>query len=113
VVATSDGGPRDIISNCDNGILVDPLDTKAIADALEAILSDPVAWRRHARRGIAGVARHYTWDAHVEKYLNAVARMLRRRRKQVRRDLAALLHQPLALRPAHVGERHRQHLDRR
>jgi len=89
IVATADGGPRDIVGNCENGILVDPLDTAAIAAALEAVLSDPRAWQRYSRRGIAGVARHYTWDAHVEKYLKAVGRMLRRSRKQMRRDLAA------------------------
>lgn len=89
IVATADGGPRDIVGNCDNGLLVDPLDTKAIAAALEAVLSDPRAWQRHSRRGIAGVARHYTWDAHVEKYLKTVERMLRRNRKKVRRDMAA------------------------
>ncbi len=92
VVATADGGPRDIIANCDNGVLVDPLDTDAIAAALEAVLADPRAWQRRARRGISGVVRHYTWDAHVGKYLRAVERMLRRTRKQVRRDLAAYLH---------------------
>ncbi|MEW6677212.1 MAG: HAD-IIB family hydrolase [Pseudomonadota bacterium] len=92
VVATADGGPRDIIANCDNGLLVDPLDTSAIAAALESLLDDPRAWQRHARRGLAGVARHYTWDAHVEKYLKSLRFMLRRRRKQTRRDLAAYLH---------------------
>jgi sucrose-phosphate synthase len=92
IVATDDGGPRDIIANCDNGLLVDPLDTASIAAALEAMLSDPRAWQRHARRGVAGVARHYTWEAHVDKYLKALERTLRRNRKQVRRDLAALLH---------------------
>jgi sucrose-phosphate synthase len=92
IVATSDGGPRDIIANCDNGLLVDPLDTQAIAAALETVLSDPRAWQRHSRRGIVGVARHYTWDAHVGKYLKTVERMLRRNRKQVRRDLAAYRH---------------------
>lgn len=92
IVATADGGPRDIIANCDNGVLVDPLDTAAIASALESVLSHPREWQRLARRGIAGVARHYTWDAHVEKYLKVVNRMLRRHRKQVRRDLAVILH---------------------
>jgi HAD-superfamily hydrolase, subfamily IIB/sucrose phosphate synthase, sucrose phosphatase-like domain, bacterial/sucrose-phosphate synthase, putative, glycosyltransferase domain len=90
LVATADGGPRDIIGNCDNGVLVDPLDTAAIAAALETVLDKPRDWQRRARRGIAGVARHYTWDAHVDKYLHVVARMLRRQRKQVRRDLALL-----------------------
>lgn len=92
IVATADGGPRDIVANCDNGLLVDPLDTAAIAAALEAVLSDPRAWQRHARHGIAGVARHYTWDGHVGKYLKTVERMLRRNRKQVRRNLATYRH---------------------
>jgi len=92
IVATADGGPRDIVANCDNGLLVDPLDTAAIAEALESVLSNPRDWQRRARRGIVGVARNYTWDAHVEKYLKVITRMLRRHRKQVRRDLAAMLH---------------------
>lgn len=92
IVATADGGPRDIVANCDNGLLVDPLDTEAIAAALEAVLDDPRLWQRYARRGIAGVARHYTWDAHVDKYLKHAKRMLRRKRKQVRRDQADYLH---------------------
>ncbi|MEA3244176.1 MAG: glycosyltransferase, partial [Pseudomonadota bacterium] len=39
IVATEDGGPRDIISNCENGLLVDPLDTSTITDALLQVLS--------------------------------------------------------------------------
>lgn len=92
VVATADGGPQDIIANCQNGVLVDPLDTSAIAAALESVLDDPRAWQRYARRGLAGVARHYTWDAHVAKYLKSVRLMLRRWRKQTRRDLTTFLH---------------------
>lgn len=92
VVATADGGPCDIIAACDNGVLVDPLDPPGIAAGIEAVLSDPRAWQRRARRGIAGVARHYTWDAHVAKYLKHLGRMLRRNRKQVRRHLANHLH---------------------
>ncbi|MFZ5576093.1 MAG: HAD-IIB family hydrolase [Pseudomonadota bacterium] len=89
VVATHDGGPRDILAHCENGLLVDPLDPAAIAQALLAVISDPRAWQRYARRGIGGVARHYTWDAHVEKYLKAVDRVIRRTRKQVRRERVA------------------------
>jgi sucrose-phosphate synthase len=92
IVATADGGPRDIVGACENGVLVDPLDTADIAAGLEAVLSDAEAWQRRSRRGIAGVARHYTWDAHVARYLTHVKRMLRRDRKQVRREQAARLH---------------------
>ncbi|MEW6416127.1 MAG: HAD family hydrolase [Pseudomonadota bacterium] len=89
VVATHDGGPRDILAHCENGLLVDPLDPADIARALLAVVSDPRAWQRYARRGIGGVARHYTWDAHVEKYLKAVDRVIHRARKQVRRERVA------------------------
>lgn len=87
IVATNDGGPRDIIANCENGLLADPLDAAGIARALEDVLADARAWQRYSRRGIAGVARHYTWDAHVGKYLKTVKRMLRRSRKQRRREM--------------------------
>lgn len=89
VVATHDGGPRDILAHCENGVLVDPLDSADIARGLLAVVSDARVWQRYARRGISGVARHYTWDAHVEKYLRGVARVIHRSRKQVRRERVA------------------------
>jgi sucrose-phosphate synthase len=88
VVATEDGGPREIVETCGNGFLVDPLDTGAIARALTMALSDPKGWRRRARSGLAGVARHYTWEGHVAKYLRSAGRLLRRERKQIRRRIA-------------------------
>ncbi len=30
IVATNDGGPRDIIANCRNGLLIDPLDARTL-----------------------------------------------------------------------------------
>ena len=94
VVATRDGGPSDIISHCENGVLVDPLDSTDIARGLLEVVSDTRTWQRYARHGISGVARHYTWDAHVEKYLKAVDRVIRRSRKQVRRERE--VHRPAA-----------------
>ncbi|MBW8363137.1 MAG: HAD-IIB family hydrolase [Rhizobium sp.] len=94
VVATRDGGPPDIIAHCENGVLVDPLDSTDIARGLLEVMSDVRTWQRYARRGISGVARHYTWNAHVEKYLKAIDRVIRRSRKQVRRERA--VHRPAA-----------------
>lgn len=69
IVATENGGPVDIIANCRNGRLVDPLDRDAISGALLALLRDAKAWDSAARNGIEGVRRHYSWDAHARSYL--------------------------------------------
>jgi len=91
-VATEDGGPRDIVANCHNGLLVDPLDTQAIAHALITALSDRKQWNKWSKNGIAGVKRHYSWDAHVHKYIKAVKAVLHRERKRMRRQMAISLH---------------------
>lgn len=91
IVATEDGGPTDIVDNCRNGLLVDPLDPSAIAGALSEALSDPQQWRRWARNGLRGVREHYSWDAHVARYLKAVRGVLRGERKQIRRGKAYVL----------------------
>ena len=72
VVATDDGGPRDILAACQNGLLVDPLDGPALGDALSSALADGKRWRRWSRRGIRGARKHFSWDAHVTKYMRAV-----------------------------------------
>lgn len=72
VVATENGGPVDILANCRNGLLVDPLDKAAIADALLRILEDRELWQTFSTSGIRNVACHYSWDAHASSYVQAV-----------------------------------------
>lgn len=72
LVATENGGPVDILANCGNGLLVDPIDRQAIAAALLRILDDPQLWHTCAANGIRNVARHYSWDAHAARYLEAI-----------------------------------------
>lgn len=78
IVATEDGGPIDIIGNCNNGQLINPLDRAAMASTLLATLSDRRAWHRLAKNGIAGVTRHYSWQAHVDKYLKVIRPLVER-----------------------------------
>jgi sucrose-phosphate synthase len=69
LVATENGGPVDIIANCSNGELVDPLDKEAITAALLKFLRKRDAWDLASRNGIAGVRKHYSWQAHAETYM--------------------------------------------
>jgi len=80
IVATNDGGPRDIIANCHNGVLIDALRSDDIAAKITGVLWDRRQWRRYASAGITGVRRHYTWDAHVNRYVREVDTALARLR---------------------------------
>jgi sucrose-phosphate synthase len=92
IIAPDDGGPKDIISNCRNGLLTNTLDSKAIADSIHTALSDIKQWKSWSRSGITGVRNNYTWDAHVEKYMKQVRLLHRRDRKRIRRQQAMVLH---------------------
>lgn len=77
VVATENGGPVDILGNCHNGLLVDPLDKEAITTALLQLLHDAGEWRMFADNGVRGVRRHYAWSAHAEAYLTRIRPLLK------------------------------------
>jgi len=71
VVATRDGGPVDIIANCGNGLLVDPLETSDIGNAIHQLLADPEQHRKMIDSGKEGAATHYSWSSHARTYLDA------------------------------------------
>ena len=69
IVATEDGGPRDIIGNCNNGLLIDPLEPAGIAQAIREVIGDWEAWQRRSAAGLKGVRMHYSWTAHAQQYV--------------------------------------------
>jgi sucrose-phosphate synthase len=75
IVATDDGGPRDIIANCKNGILVDVSDYKNISKALNKILDDKKLWKEFSENGMKNVKKYYTWKAHKDKYINELEKI--------------------------------------
>jgi len=99
LVATEDGGPIDIIGNCENGLLVDPLDTGAIAESLIRLLKDGKLWQRYSENGIRGVSRHYSWKAHVEKYLDVIRSLVEQTEPIKRMELG---HRPMRYRNAAI-----------
>lgn len=75
VVSTDHGGPKDIITNCQSGILIDASRPSNISTAIKKILVDPELWRQYSNNGVSGVRRHYSWEAHCQRYLKVVARL--------------------------------------
>ncbi len=70
IVATREGGPVDIIRNCESGILVDVSETKEIARAVHSLLVDQNSWSNCSNNGITGVRKHYSWNSHSNKFLH-------------------------------------------
>ncbi len=77
VVATTDGGPVDIVAGCRNGLLIDPLDPGDIAATLRSALADRRRWHQWSEQGVRNVRRLYSWRAHVDRYLTALRPYLR------------------------------------
>ena len=77
MVTTDDGGPRDILSRCENGLLVDVTDLEAFRDGLETAGSNLTLWKTWSNNGIEGVSRHFSWDAHVCNYIALMQKRLK------------------------------------
>jgi sucrose-phosphate synthase len=75
IIATSDGGPRDILAVCENGMLIDPLDIKQIQDALRIAITDRDKWNTWSQNGLDRVRENFSWQSHVERYLEQVQKL--------------------------------------
>jgi len=82
IAATQDGGPRDIIKCCRNGVLIDPLDHEVLGDVLLDVISDRGRWRRWSKNGVKGAHKHYSWENHVEQYLKAISDTWKGKKRQ-------------------------------
>eukprot|EP00252_Welwitschia_mirabilis_P004258 TRINITY_DN1454_c0_g1_i1.p1 TRINITY_DN1454_c0_g1~~TRINITY_DN1454_c0_g1_i1.p1 ORF type:complete len:881 (-),score=191.96 TRINITY_DN1454_c0_g1_i1:214-2856(-) len=72
MVATKNGGPVDIHRALNNGLLVDPHDQKAIADALLKLVADRNLWNDCRRNGLKNI-HLFSWPEHCRTYLSRVA----------------------------------------
>jgi sucrose-phosphate synthase len=75
IIAPDDGGPRDIVKNCQCGLLVNTTDTKAIADAAKQIITDNEKWKQYSKAGILNIRKHYTWKSHATAYMKQISRI--------------------------------------
>lgn len=81
VVATSVGGPPEIVRDGEEGLLLPPRDPERWAAAVTGLLREPEPRREMGRAGRRRVASTFTAEAHVEGVLDAYERALRRDRR--------------------------------
>jgi sucrose-phosphate synthase len=81
VVATNDGGPKEILRYCANGFLIDPLNIEDIQHKLIEALSDKRRWKRWSRNGVEGANRYYAWTGHADRYLELIEALLEKTRR--------------------------------
>ncbi|PIA35968.1 hypothetical protein AQUCO_03400099v1 [Aquilegia coerulea] len=72
MVATKNGGPVDIHQALNNGLLVDPHDQQAIADALLKLVSEKNLWHECRKNGWKNI-HLFSWPEHCRTYLTRVA----------------------------------------
>ena len=87
MVATNNGGPRDIVEFCRNGLLVDPYDAERMGEAILSVIADKDQWAKYSARGVKGANEHFSWAGHARKYIKQIRKLLGpKRADQGRRD---------------------------
>ncbi len=77
VIVTRHGGAKEIIQNCECGLLVDPTEPAAVADAIKEILVNPEKWDAFSKSGILNVRKHYSWTSHAKRYVKDITALIR------------------------------------
>ena len=87
IVATEDGGPKDIIDNCKNGFLIDPLEPGTITAALLKLFDDKDLWQQCSAQGLHGVQKNYSWEAHAKRYFKIIKPVAERSEQLLRQPV--------------------------
>lgn len=85
VIASPTGGPKEILEQCNNGLLVDVENPVAIADALKKIIADPSLWDTYSANGIIGSDQSYSWKFHADQYMEIVKSLYTRKKTEIHR----------------------------
>lgn len=71
VIAANTGGPRDVVRDGDNGLLVPPNDPKSLAAALERVLTDRALARRISENGRRDAVGKWDWAIVAKRFVEA------------------------------------------
>lgn len=75
VIGSNIGGIPQLIESGVNGLLVPPGDSKALADAIEKILTNPQLAEKFAAQSLEK-SKNFTWEVQIEKYRNLFRKTL-------------------------------------
>ena len=77
VIATKVGDIPEILRDRENGLLIEPGDTQALANAIMEFITDPNLAARCAANGLRYATEHFSFNTMMEKKLQADALILR------------------------------------
>ncbi len=83
VIASPTGGPKEILEQIENGLLVDVENPKAIAEALKKIISDQTLWEKYSTNGIVGTSQQYSWTSYANKYIDAINELFAHKNNEI------------------------------
>ena len=76
LATTKNGGPVNIIKNCQNGLLFDPKKPKDISKTILKIISDKKMWKKFSECGARKVKNHYSWDTTAKREMEVLKSLL-------------------------------------
>jgi len=69
VVATKNGGPSEVVNKCKNGILINPLDKKELAEAIKKIIKNEKLWQEFSENSVKNISKYYSWENAAKKQI--------------------------------------------
>jgi sucrose-phosphate synthase len=73
VIASPTGGPKEILEQCENGLLVNVDSPEEIAAALKKIIADQSLWEKYSGNGIVATNQLYSWASFADKYVEIIS----------------------------------------
>ncbi|RYY65417.1 MAG: HAD-IIB family hydrolase, partial [Chitinophagaceae bacterium] len=72
VIASPTGGPKEILEQNDNGLLVNVEDPLEIAAGIKKIIADHSLWDRYSANGVLASTHLYSWSSFANKYMEVI-----------------------------------------
>ena len=82
VIASSKGGPKEIIHHCQNGLVINVEQPSAISYAIKKVITDQSLWQRYSENGILCTDKTYSWQNHSSQYVSLVEKAMEEKNQQ-------------------------------